>query len=71
MSWEKVYTPAWELWNAVRQPHSLKVGAVLDTRSLPRRGISEESKPMLASLETVALLGSWFKTLGYHSRLLS
>lgn len=48
----------------MRQPHSLKVGAVLDTRSLPGRGISEESKPMLASLETVALLGSCSRHLG-------
>lgn len=49
---EELYTCSGALGCYVREPHSPKAGAVLDSRSLPRRGSSEEeSEPMLASLE--------------------
>lgn len=52
-------------------PHSPKAGAVLDLRSLPRRGSSEEeSEPVLASLKTSTPSILFIRTLGYQSHLL-
>lgn len=52
-------------------PHSPKAGAVLDFRSLPRRGSSEEeSEPVLASLKTSTPSILFIRTLGYQSHLL-
>lgn len=62
---EGLYTCSGALGCYVREPHSPKAGAVLDSRSLPRRGSSEEeSEPLLASLETSTPRILFIKTLG-------